>query len=53
MKAIIMNNESEWQGKMRYSAPFCRVFTVKMESSIAQTSPGKIPDEDYNDYEDD
>lgn len=36
-----------------YTAPQCRVCAVALESYIAQTSPGSIPDDEIDDEEDD
>ena len=36
-----------------YTAPQCRVYTVALENVIAQSIPGTIPDDEYDDEEDD
>ena len=46
MTAFLKNNTEI----KRYFAPMCRVFTVDMESYIAQASPDGMADSD--DYED-
>ena len=47
MTAIHKNDESE-----QYLAPRCRVYTVALESVIAQSIPGTIPDDEIVDEED-
>ncbi|MBP5390999.1 MAG: hypothetical protein J6Y40_02825 [Bacteroidales bacterium] len=48
MKTILLNEASTEV----YTAPQCRVYTVALESVVAN-SPGTIPDDDIIDEEDD
>lgn len=49
MKCLSIKNIAEEE----YSSPSCKVFSVDMESVIANNSGTPGGDDDYNDYDDD